>query len=207
MKFYKYINGQSQEDIEKIKNALAKRCKPFLQEFEAPIYRGYKKGIQGHITRKATRKDRKPRFIPEDVHEELDKLLYDMYGWYPRSNGVFTGSPDLARQFTSSVVKVYMFFPVGKYRYIWTDQYRDLYNLYDELTKLFRLGQELEDGYKEIKQKLFEKIKSNIYHTDRLNWIVKNNKSYEAIFDCESFYLVDTDIFIEEEIEKFMKEF
>ncbi|MFW5795194.1 MAG: hypothetical protein ACOCV1_06885 [Bacillota bacterium] len=82
-KFYKYINEKdfSDDHLEEIKETLQKRCMPFLKEFDDPIYRGYKKGIGNRmIVRKAVRKDRVPRFIPMEVHKELDDLLESMYG-------------------------------------------------------------------------------------------------------------------------------
>lgn len=186
MKFYKYINEQSEEEIERVKETLKKRCMPFLKEFDAPIYRGYNKGISGLMSRKVTRKDRVPRFIPKEVHEELDDLLESMYGWRPRSNGVFTADKRGAGNFGTR----YAFFPVGKYQYIWTERIIELYRLYDVLTFSNSGSVEFEDAKKE----LIEFIKSGIYHTSRLNKMVKNKRIYEAIFNCESYYLVDLDI-------------
>lgn len=51
---------------------------PFLKEFDYPVFRGYKPGKD--FTRRPVRKDRKPRFIPEDIHEDLDQTLYNMFG-------------------------------------------------------------------------------------------------------------------------------
>ncbi|MFW6046287.1 MAG: hypothetical protein ACOCP4_00590 [Candidatus Woesearchaeota archaeon] len=118
-KFYNYLNEQDiEEEIERVKSTLRKRSVPFLKEFDAPIYRGYKKGINDFMVRKTTRKDRKPRFIPKEIHEGLDDILKKLYGWKPRSNGVFTGDEHLAAKFGQGISKTYMFFPIGKYEYI-----------------------------------------------------------------------------------------
>ena len=194
-KFYSWLNEQSEEEIERVKRTLKKRCMPFLKEFDAPIYRGYNKGISGLMSRKITRKDRVPRFIPKEVHEELDDLLESIYGWRPRSNGIFTGDEITAANFG----KLYMFFPVGKYQYIWTERTSDLYELYDILSmvkdNIEKGGSKpVVDSYERTKNQLFELIKSGIYHDNRLNWIVRNRRSYEAIFNCESYYLVSIDL-------------
>ena len=202
-KFYKFINEES--DWEQVVKSLEKRCMPFLKEFDGPIYRGYNKGIQGKMSRKATRKDRKPRFIPEDVHNEMDNVLYDMFGWYPRSNGVFTGSEGVAREFATNISKVYLFFPVGNYEYIWTEQYPDIYMLYDELSRAAKVGDYEPDTYEQVKQQLFDNVR-NFYHEKYLNKMIINHRDFEAIFNCESFYLVDTDIFIDYD-EFFMEEY
>lgn len=157
------------------------------------------------MSRKATRKDRKPRFIPEDVHNEMDNVLYDMFGWYPRSNGVFTGSEGVAREFATNISKVYLFFPVGDYSYIWTEDYMSLYQIYDRLSDLKAMGQTNDPQYEALKNGLL-KMSKKVYKKRNLNKAVENNKYFEAIFNCESFYLVDTDIFIDYN-EFFMEEY
>jgi len=204
MKFYNYLNEKdySDEHLEEIKETLQKRCMPFLKEFDASIYRGYQKGLGNRmIARKAARKDRIPRFIPIEVHKELDDLLESMYGWRPRSNGVFTADKTSAGHFGMGIQNTFMFFPAGKYQYIWTAQISELYKYYDDLTKENPATPEYED----IKDNLINFIKSGIYNTNRLKKIVKNDIPYEAIFNCESYYLVDTDI--KNEITEFMEQF
>lgn len=77
-KFYQYINEQSDEELERVKEALTKRCMPFLKEFDAPVFRGM--GKNEKFKRKMVRKNRRPRLVAHELHEKLNKIFHDRFG-------------------------------------------------------------------------------------------------------------------------------
>ncbi len=111
---------------------LVKNSKPFMIEFLRNqrksgfkwLWRGTDKQITeiGAVT---TRKNRKPKDTPQKVHELLDLLFFKKFGWKVRSEGVFTNP------YANFVLPYgnykYVFFPIGKYRYVWSSRVEDLF--------------------------------------------------------------------------------
>jgi hypothetical protein len=50
------------------------------------------------------------------MHELLGDISKKYFGWNIRTEGVFTGSKKLALKFGQG--NVYIFIPIGKYRYV-----------------------------------------------------------------------------------------
>jgi hypothetical protein len=71
--------------------------------------------------------NRKPRDTPKQIHNILDNVLFEKFGWYPRSTGVFAfESINLVRQYGEP----YMIFPVNGYKYIWSPDINDFYIIF-----------------------------------------------------------------------------
>ena len=164
---------------------LDKNCQPFLKEFGLNyavknefIYRGLqRRTVKGFNIIKA-RKDRKPRLISQKLHEILDEYTKKLFGWKVRSEGIFTGSNDLAINYTSS--QPHIFIPIGNYKYIYTLDWLNIYMYYDIKSKpIFVL-----DKIEKIKE-LYKKR----YKTKGLNRHL--NDSFEAIFKCDEYFVVD----------------
>ena len=68
-----------EEAVERIK----KDCKPFLQEFKRPLYRG-SKDTKFAFYEKTRRTDRHPRNMPKLAHETLDRVFNEVFGWKAR---------------------------------------------------------------------------------------------------------------------------
>lgn len=164
-------------NVEKLKTTLNKSCKPFIDEMKNTtkelIYRGYRKGIGNRLlARKPVQKDRNPRYISDEMHKTLGDYMKKKYGWNPRTEGVFTADRSLSLRFGD--FNTFLFFPVGKYKYIWTER-EHLNNIY---------------GYYDI-----DNIGDLLYYLDtkdpyKENNIKNHSASFEAIFKCESFYLI-----------------
>jgi len=128
MRLNKYINEIYQRDkkIEPIYKLIDKNCAPFLKEIKNVrmfLYRGSEENID-RIKRIKPRKDRRPKDMPEELHETFDDLFHKKFGWYVRSEGVFvTGDKVLSASYGTP----YLFFPIGKYKYVWSSKIMDLY--------------------------------------------------------------------------------
>jgi hypothetical protein len=131
-----YINEETTNDLQFLVNMIRSDCKPFLKEMKKAgqfLYRGYndpnditwsfnKDKIQ--YFKKVVRKDRKPRDMYQSVHEKLDKLFMEKFGWKVRSNSLFcTGDRTIALGYGA----LFIVFPIGKFRYVWSPEIYDMW--------------------------------------------------------------------------------
>lgn len=139
MKFQQYLKETQLPDIEsskRVTNFLKLNCMPFINELKSTgthkiLFRGSNKPVKD-IARIKPRKDRKPFDTSEYVHRILDNEFKKKFGWKARSEGVFTTASEYI---TGQYGKSYLFFPIGKYKYVYSLKIRDLYlNTYFILT-------------------------------------------------------------------------
>lgn len=138
MKFEEYIAEASKYEMQaySVVRSLYKNCMPFIQELRRSaagnndlVWRGTNKSRTKSIIRVTPRQDRIPKDTPPLVQEELDKRFRAKYGWEPRSTGVFTYPTERG---VTSYGEPYMFFPVGKYKYLFNPDIDDLYAAMDD---------------------------------------------------------------------------
>jgi hypothetical protein len=146
-----------------------------------------------------TRTDRKPMDMFQDLHDSLDDAFQKKFGWKARSNVVFASPVSLG-----IYGKPYYFFPIGPYKYIWSEKIEDLYDaLSDDLDYIehrlgidFGLGEhsrytsigELEkDEYDSIANKLMS------FYTDK-NLEEALTHNHEIMFNCKEYMLIDYSI-------------
>ena len=180
MRLKRYIIEQDRDPAEVLK-VLKKFCKPYLKEVGIkdllfPM-RGMA-GVRADFKRHMTRKNRISRFIPKEMHKAFDDLNKKIFGWRVRSEGLFTGSADTADIFGVT----YFVAPAGKYRYVLLEGKEDvneLYRLYDKLG-----GMPLDDAIG------FYKVFLKRYDTKGLKQALKSGRSFECIFECDSYYTI-----------------
>lgn len=108
---------------------IEKDCKPWLNEIRHGnsggqlVYRGIKTA-KGDFELRDVRKDRYPKDTSIEWHNALDDAFKSHFGWKARSEGLFVSHNKTA----DSYGDVYIVFPVGKYRYLWSESYDDLYS-------------------------------------------------------------------------------
>jgi len=201
MRLLKYINEEISEEtsvkMDDLVQLIKKNCKPFLSEFDIydnPIYRGSNRNMADNIFMKVrSRKRRKPKDTPMFLHNILDDLFNKYFGWKARSEGIFvTHNRSMANNFGWSV----LFFPKGKYEYIWNPDIEDLYgDIRSNITDLNprirgRLTRELKpvDVDDDFKEKLEEMVKG--YKKTGFDDTTEHN---EAMFRSYEYYIVDFD--------------
>ena len=117
----------------KIIAQLFKACRPYIEELRKNkatqfFYRGTDKINNKRIIMVKPRKDRQPKDMPYEAHEYIDNYFKKKFGWKPRSEGVFTSYyRGNAGTYGSST----MFFPIGKYEYLFSPVITDLYTRID----------------------------------------------------------------------------
>lgn len=110
-----------------------KHCMPFikdlisggfdyLQKNDDLLYSGRNKNKNVFVQH--TRTNRKPVDMDYDLYLIYDKLFYKKFGIKGRSNAIFC-SGDIS--VVSSYGAPYIIFPAGKYKFLWSDQIKDLY--------------------------------------------------------------------------------
>lgn len=131
-------------DVAEIYTTLTKDCGLFLKELEktgSPIpknaksiptslrwlLRGTMKSVD-KIKKFTPRTDRRPKDTPDKLHNLFDKEFRKRFGWAARSEGVFvTSNYKEAKSYGTP----YIFFPIGRYDYIWSPKIADLYDKYE----------------------------------------------------------------------------
>lgn len=171
MRLVEYMTNQSH--IPYIISTLKKDCKPWLSEMSKPIYRGHEYG--DNFGSAVPRTNRRPMNTDEDTHKRFDMLAQKLYGWKPRSEGLFcTTQSDTAISYGRS----YMIFPVGHYKYLYSD--------------------EIYDFFINGRPKIFPDGLHSTYATDQLSNMKKyykdkglnNTETDEVMIKCDKYYYV-----------------
>jgi hypothetical protein len=116
-------------DFETILEILWKKCNPFLKDLIKPGWNGdfLYSGRGDHkdvIMIKKVRDNRRPKDMNPELSTMFDEMFYKKFGFHARSNAIFcTGNYNDAIRYGN----VYMIFPVGKYKFIYSNMIRDLY--------------------------------------------------------------------------------
>jgi hypothetical protein len=158
MKLQRYLTETTGLIVENgpiIWKKLIKNCRPFLKEYKNTgfvgkkiIYRG--SSAVGVDTKKYSgireiipREDRRPKDMPSALHQKFDEDFYNRHNWYARSEGVFTTAKKATAQ---SYGRPFLFYPIGKYKYLWTKETEDLYSFADG-ENLLGYGDDTWDDY------------------------------------------------------------
>jgi hypothetical protein len=121
------IENMDDDDIEKAREVaklIKSDCQKYIKESEGHVmYRGVGAASRNDWSVRKVHADRYPKDTPQEIHEELNELFDNAFGWGCR-NGIFcTGSMSYAASY-GNVVTIY---PKDGYKYCWSDMYRDLY--------------------------------------------------------------------------------
>jgi len=134
MNFTEYIEETSKYQLKLygVIQTLNKNCKPIINDLKKSgkqlLWRGTRKSRTKSIIRVTPRQDRYPKDTPEFIHNSLDDEFEKKFGWRPRSSGVFVTA---RKSDAKSYGDAYIFFPVGKYRYIYNPNIVDLFGEVD----------------------------------------------------------------------------
>ena len=192
MRLTQYINESNEIDPEEIDELIDKNCKSVLKELKGHIlYRGIKK-FKGPCYKIQTRADRNPTDTPKAVQKMFDDICQDLYGWMPRSTGVFcTGDRNQAGAYGS----IYTIWPIGNFKFIWSEEIRDFYTTLKIEAREFRLKHKIlhsDDIYSEIyKNEEFQlriaKVIKESY--TNINLYKATLSAHEIMISCKEYYV------------------
>ena len=198
MKFHLYLTESEEKDLEMIKDFRKNTTQYFNEMGGVRLWRATKR-IPNGLTHYKSRKDRKPKDTPQEVHEYFDKEFKKKYGWKVRSEGVFTASdPNLAETFQPAGGDTNIFYAANGYKYVYSTEIRDLLTELDELDILtfsgfgtWTPGENFKN--KENLKKLTKYIIGT--YTDK-NLAKASWKGVEVVLNCpKGYYQVDGDFF------------
>lgn len=112
--------------IEEFIHKVVEECRPFLVEKRIAgnlLFRGIN-ATSPILYDKPIRSDRKPKHTPSIISDKVDDYFEQQFGIRFRSNSIFC----TANISTASVYgKVYAVYPVGEFKYLWSDKVEDLF--------------------------------------------------------------------------------
>ena len=140
--------------------------------------------------------DRKPKDTPQQIHDQLNYLYKKKFGWNVRSEGVF-----LSTSSTQSLMfakQSFIFFPIGKYKYVYNNDIDDVTQHIEDVNILSFLHKDWFVNLG-IEQDTIDRVLTDIvYSSDNNN--LKNihvGSGTEISFKCKEYYLVNTSIFFD----------
>lgn len=181
MRLVNFLNEEAKSS-DKVIKILKKDCKKFINEFlhKAPVV--VTRIIFGDkwetikilgIVKFTSRTDRIPKDLPQQWHDYFDRQLKHIFGWKPRSEGVFTYVSKSTNEKSYWRDRTFFFFPIGNYKYVWSPKVSDLYLSYeDNFGEDVDIAEELVKTYQDIR-----------------GWEAVNKS--EVMFKCSSYYMVD----------------
>jgi hypothetical protein len=142
MRLKSYIN-ENYSDFDEVRSMVQKNCQPYIKELKGGsdlLWRGSRKRIN-HIERiKSRLNNRRPTDTPREVHDYMNDLFKKRFGWYVR-NGIFaTGKYSETRNYGLG----YIFFPIGKYEYVWSPETKDFFTETKDSPYMFDHGEPYE---------------------------------------------------------------
>ncbi len=200
MRLIRHLNEASELEENLLLELIHKECKPWLKEIgnfnitvvKNPVFRGVEQSIRLFRVLKGTRRtDREPKLTQKEVFEIFDKAFADRFGWWVRSKGVFTGSEHVSDTYGTS----YVFFPMGKYRYVWSNEYNKIWH---NLTHPDTWEMMTDTGRKKhlISQKIDAAADVKFYNNKNIKAAMRKNRSFEAIFECKQYLLMERSTYI-----------
>ena len=210
MRLKYYINEENKgDDFSKIMNDLFDNCYPFIKElvgnhfseFDKFLYSG--RSNKPKFYRAKIRTNRRPLDTHPIIHDMIDKVLYEKFGFHARSNALFcTGNAQKAYGYGI----VYCIFPVGKYKYIWSPKIEDLYKYFSRKSEEILMKIEDEKEYYKMKEKLKNKIKkiANSYKDTDLRAGIKSGN--EIMLWAKEYIALDS-LFYDDKLNYYFSEF
>ena len=175
-----------EEAAKKIK----KECQPFLKEIHGAgfLWRGSDRSTRKGIEIIVPRKDRHPKDMPKVTHDMIDKILKKKFGWKPRSEGVFCSPVPSVAQLYGLDNYVYLIFPRGPFKYLWSPEIYDLFTELKRENLLFHDKPDKKDIRFTYDYEDFKKI-LDTYTDKNLKEAIK--RGVEITIKCNSYYFVE----------------
>jgi hypothetical protein len=202
MRFSEYVNEANNivDDWESLKRTIEKDCKPFIREIRGAnslLLKGVKQVPETYKSRSA-RNDNRPRISDPDLQERMNTLSKKLFGWNIREEGVLTTASysDASRLGQPVIV-----FPIGSYKYVWTEDVTDLYTAFEQWETVndvdnLKYGKSYLDHLKEVNKELWlYTIQPEMYkyHTSDLKryLTMPELKASECIINCKKYYAIN----------------
>ena len=186
MRLKQYITEVVTTDIDEYLPILEKECAPYLKECKKAggfLYRAINDSFS--IKKMKPRSDRRPRDTPIELHNFMDDYFKKNFGWKARSEGVFVSSDfSYISEYASHV---HMFFPIGKFKYVWSKHVSDIFIIFREHEIIDINDNEMNGDISDHEDTLIDVLRhyqnNNLYSA-----IVAGN---EVMVKCKEYYLIN----------------
>ncbi len=190
MRFGNYVNETTNtlkgtpDNITLIK----RECSEFLKELKSGknilhrASRKFKTLKDSEIIIVPYRTGRAPVDTPEKVHKYIDNLLFEKFGWYPRSESLFCWIQNKNR--SETILSIRIVIPANGYKYVYSPIIRDIYENYS------RFGRK-QDFVKWFKEELLPTYKDK----NALNTTFHMYDSIELMLKAKKYYLLSVDFY------------
>ena len=129
LKYIKLYENFSEIDLDKI----FEECEPYINmlrnyvDVDKLLIRSTRDYIQD-VEKFNFRENRKPVDMPPHVHDMLNDMFVERFGWKVR-NGVFCYLVDVSKDKLSSTHygTEYLMFPIGDFKYVFSTEFSDLF--------------------------------------------------------------------------------
>lgn len=135
MKFYKYLNEELNTDTElyDFLTTLKKECGTYLKNFKGDYSDTFLmsgRPDNNPFIKKKIRKDRMPLDTPRELHDLMDSVFKEEFGFKARSESMFCWSSrvDETTPSYNTYGDLYLIFPVGDYDLLYGEKVTDLFN-------------------------------------------------------------------------------
>ena len=189
MKTFKQFLSEEKK-FKELAKVLKDECGPwFAAAGDAFAYRGIKKesvesaqfyevdGVNFGV--KKVRQDRKPRDMKGQLHSYIDHWFDDKFGLRPRSKGMFCYG-ESGKDETQHYGLQYVVVPIGDFKFVWSDEVKDLQIVLDDMV-----------FDRDYKDQLEEFLESSEYTTRNLKTALSSES--EIMIICDSYYFFSTD--------------
>lgn len=188
------IHDEDLVEIQRVIDTLKSKCGKYYREAKKSgkmFYRGtYKADWREPITPITPRTDRRPKDTNKVLHNLVDDLLEKKFGWRPRSEGIFTSSH---RGMVAGYGNTFSVWPIGDYKFVWSDEARDMFN---SLRAMLKLSSSDMDNSNTVLKALKDsgnqnKIKKLVDSFQDTNLAAAWKSGNEVVFSCKQYYLVN----------------
>lgn len=163
MKFGQWImeGAGEPENLDKVLDTIYDNCMPYLKMVNARRETANITMMSGRSNKglsfiDSVRLDRKPVDTPPDIHKILDDTFDKKFGFRARSNAIFvTGDYYNAEDYGD---KVYMIYPIGNFKFVWSNSIVDLYGRVNSLASKPQYKRWCHDNKNEIMKGLRKMI-------------------------------------------------
>jgi len=132
MRLYEYISNKDEvmdrandPDLDRALTMLEKDCQKFIKETGGFLFRATDRRLGDVIKKMKQREDRRPLNTKKYIHALADTAFQKSFGWKARTDALFTSThPSQTRGYGSNM---YLVFPIGNYKYIWSDEISDFF--------------------------------------------------------------------------------
>lgn len=202
----------SQQDVEeqeyqKMKHEIFKRCKPFLEDIKGAsslLYRPVVQPLDGQYDEIDVKRHANPEYVDDTLKSLIHDYSKERWGWNIETEGMFTTKNYKQAKEYAGQGSVVIVFPIGKYKYVYSSDSEEMrmgFNMWKwQLDELLDKEYDSDRDYiRKASKELFDylmKEQFDKYEDDNILSYLNGNvaERSECIIHCEEVFYIDKDL-------------